>query len=228
LQTTLLFSPPEPEAAKALLSGIAAAEGENVSDRYLDDLVQACQLKGIDPAIFSKPLLPPPPAERRLLGIDLRSAICQLQLELSYAGKGRPNSLRQTLSIGDAKSAKAQSRKHQDGTDEDSKDMRAVSQMMEIISLADAHIARRPGSVIDVSVARRKSRKMLIGSFSSTTQTGTSRPKTTRRVSTSFSNHSLCSKRKSCQCCREKTRWRRLRQNWRCAGQIKGNGWMGL
>lgn len=153
LQTTLLFSPPEPAATKALLSGIATAEGEETSAGYLDALIQTCQLQGIDPTIFSKPLLPPSPAERRLLGVDLRSAICQLQLELSHAENGRRESFRKAQSIGDFKSAKPHFSKFREGTDKELEDIRTVSQLIEIISLVDAHIARRPGSVIEVRVA---------------------------------------------------------------------------
>lgn len=152
LQTTLLFSPPEPKAAKALLAGIAVAEGEKASIGYLDSVVQGCQLHQLDPVVFSKPLLPS--VERWPLGIDLRAAICQLELELSHLGKSRLKTLRTMQTTEGATQGKTRIRKRQDGMDKALQDMLAVSQMTNIISFVDADIARRPSSVIEVSVAR--------------------------------------------------------------------------
>lgn len=150
LQTTVLFSPPEPNAAKALLSGIAVAEGGEASAHYLDSLVQGCQLQQMDPVVFSKPLLPP--VERWPLGVDLRAAICQLELELSHAGKPGLKTLRKTRATQAGHQRRIRIKKGEDGTDKGLQDLLAVSQMANIISSVDADIARRPGSVTEVSV----------------------------------------------------------------------------
>lgn len=149
LQTTLLYSPPEPAAAEALLAGIAAAEHEAVSGQYLRSLVENCQLHRMDSIVFHKPL--PPPTDRWPLGVDLRAALCQLQLEVG----GSPH-----LSHSLRKEAKCARRvkpppMREGGPEGDLGEMKEVARMTDVISSVDAGIARRPRAIIEVSSWKR-------------------------------------------------------------------------
>lgn len=102
----------------------------------------------MDPIIFSKPLLPS--GERWPLGVDLRAALCQLQLELSHADHGHRETLRNMRSTEGANQGKTP-KQHKQGTDKDWEDLLAVSRMTDVISLANADLARRPSTLVEVS-----------------------------------------------------------------------------
>lgn len=145
LQTTLLYSPPEPAAAEALLAGIAAAENEKVSKQYMRSLLESSQLQRMDPVVFDKPLLPS--TDRWPLGVDLRAALFQLQLEVA-GGAHLHHSLRKETRT---KLVKPRALTHPSGMDKDLSEMLTVARMTDMISSVDAGIARRPSSITEVS-----------------------------------------------------------------------------
>ncbi|KAJ9112056.1 hypothetical protein QFC22_006350 [Naganishia vaughanmartiniae] len=147
LQTTLLFSPPEPVAARALLTGIAAAERSTISGDYLDDLMQACQLQGMDGIVLSEPVIPPP--GRWSMGVDLRAAMCQLQLDVPPGFATRLETCRvlhphqrilPNVSLSSSESEVKQ----------DLQDLRLVGRMADMVSSTDAGIARKVASFLEL------------------------------------------------------------------------------
>lgn len=154
LQTTLLYSPPEPATAEALLAGIAAAEHQKVSVSYLRSLLDTCQLQQMDPVVFNKPLLPS--TDRWPLGVDLRAALFQLQLE----GSGNPgHSFRKEAT---RKRKKSRVVKHREGMDKDLSEILDVARMADVISSVDAGIARRPHSITEVSILKTPRSRLIL------------------------------------------------------------------
>ncbi|GHJ89095.1 hypothetical protein NliqN6_5497 [Naganishia liquefaciens] len=146
LQTTLLYSPPHPAAAKALLGGIAAAEGQATSSQYLRSLVKSCQLRRPNPVVFNRPLVPPTDTHWPL-GVDLRAAVCQLQLE----GGGSPHlahSLREETKRRER--VMPSLTREGDPNGESLSEMREVAKMTDVISSVDAGIARRPQAITEL------------------------------------------------------------------------------
>lgn len=202
LQTTLLYSPPEPAAAEALLAGIAMAERAAVSSQYLRSLVEICQLQRKDPAVFHKPL--PPPTDRWPLGVDLRAALCQLQLEVD----GSPH-----LSYSLRKEAKRAKRTkppkaREGGTEGDLGEMREVARMTDVISSVDAGIARRPQAIIEVFRFERScGRHRSFAACSFVIPIITSRLRMIKSGSMRCSSLSPGWRARFWRCCRTRMRW---------------------
>jgi hypothetical protein len=154
LQTTLLYSPPEPAAAEALLAGIADAEQEKVSAMYLRSLLDTCQLQQMDPVVINKPLLPS--TDRWPLGVDLRAALFQLQLE----GSGNPgHSFRKEAR---RKSGESRVVEHREGMDKGLSEILDVARMVDVISSVDAGISRRPHSITEVSTLETSRSRLIV------------------------------------------------------------------
>ena len=221
LQTTLLYSPPEPAAAEALLAGIAAAEHEAVSGQYLRSLVENCQLHRMDSIVFHKPL--PPPTDRWPLGVDLRAALCQLQLEVG----GSPH-----LSHSFRKEAKCAKRvkpppMREGGPEGDLGEMKEVARMTDVISSVDAGIARRPRAIIEVSSWKRSCGENIAHSLacSCVTLTTTSRLRMTKSGFMRCSSLSPGWRARFCRCCRMRTRWLLRRWISQSVQRVESDGW---
>ncbi|KAJ9093083.1 hypothetical protein QFC21_006579 [Naganishia friedmannii] len=147
LQATLLFSPPEPLAARALLTSIASAEGSKTAIPYLDDLMQACQLHGMDGIVLNQPVIPPP--GRWSMGIDLRAAMCQLQLDVAPGSATCLKTCRVSHPYQCILPGRSSPRSESDAK-QDLQDLRMIARVADMLSSTDAGIARRIASFLDL------------------------------------------------------------------------------